>query len=268
MKCTRVRLGRAARRGRRGFAPRTEGQTAGERRCRSRCHLESGGDGRIGERRQGTEAVREAPRGTGVPRSCSPQPSTATTTSPAIRSWPQATNLPHREFVHRMAYEMGRTLIGYEVQKVLAAVDWFVPNDNQIARRGVPAYGEGGAVALYAAAVDARIRVRCRCPGISARAKPCTTNRSTATCGDSLREFGDAELAALIRPRRLESILIDNSPARAEHRRRKPLLVGVGRGRGKVKGEPLRSKRSTEWARPRTSEWKRSRTKWRVEPST
>ena len=24
-----------------------------------------------------------------------------------------------------MAYEMGRTLTGYEVQKVLAAVDWF-----------------------------------------------------------------------------------------------------------------------------------------------
>ena len=35
------------------------------------------------------------------------------------------TNIPHREFVHRMAYEMGRTLTGYEVQKVLAAVDWF-----------------------------------------------------------------------------------------------------------------------------------------------
>jgi len=31
------------------------------------------------------------------------------------------TNQPHREFVYRMAYEMGRTLIGYEVQKVLAA---------------------------------------------------------------------------------------------------------------------------------------------------
>src|SRR5581483_2360681 len=34
------------------------------------------------------------------------------------------TNQPHREFVYRMAYEMGRHIIGYEVQKVLAAVDW------------------------------------------------------------------------------------------------------------------------------------------------
>ena len=35
------------------------------------------------------------------------------------------TNQPHREFIYRMAYEMGRHVIGYEVQKVLAAVDWF-----------------------------------------------------------------------------------------------------------------------------------------------
>src|SRR3954452_20324652 len=35
------------------------------------------------------------------------------------------TNQSHREFVYRMAYEMGRTVAGYEVQPVLAAVDWF-----------------------------------------------------------------------------------------------------------------------------------------------
>ena len=35
------------------------------------------------------------------------------------------TNQPHREFIYRMAYEMGRHIIGYEVQNVLAAVDWF-----------------------------------------------------------------------------------------------------------------------------------------------
>ncbi|HOW18742.1 MAG TPA: hypothetical protein PLC79_06860 [Phycisphaerae bacterium] len=35
------------------------------------------------------------------------------------------TNQPHREFIYRMAFEMGRHIIGYEVQKALAAVDWF-----------------------------------------------------------------------------------------------------------------------------------------------
>jgi len=29
------------------------------------------------------------------------------------------TNLPHREWIQRQAYMMGRNLIGYEVQKVL-----------------------------------------------------------------------------------------------------------------------------------------------------
>ena len=31
---------------------------------------------------------------------------------------------PHREFIYRQAYEMGRHIIGYEVQKILALVDW------------------------------------------------------------------------------------------------------------------------------------------------
>src|SRR5436190_2482512 len=35
------------------------------------------------------------------------------------------TNQPHREWIYRQAYELGRHIIGYEVQKILAAVDWF-----------------------------------------------------------------------------------------------------------------------------------------------
>src|SRR5207248_2327742 len=35
------------------------------------------------------------------------------------------TNQPNREWVYRQAYHMGRHVIGYEVQKVLAVVDWF-----------------------------------------------------------------------------------------------------------------------------------------------
>ena len=33
------------------------------------------------------------------------------------------TNVPHREWIYRQAFELGRHLIGYEVQKVLALVD-------------------------------------------------------------------------------------------------------------------------------------------------
>ena len=35
------------------------------------------------------------------------------------------TNLPHREWIYRMAFETGRHIIGYEVDEVRAAVDWF-----------------------------------------------------------------------------------------------------------------------------------------------
>jgi dienelactone hydrolase len=66
------------------------------------------------------------------------------------------TNIPHREFVWRMAYEMGRTLTGYEVQKVLAAVDWSEAQDDKL-KVGVIGYGDGGMIALYAGALDERI---------------------------------------------------------------------------------------------------------------
>src|SRR5207302_1436381 len=63
------------------------------------------------------------------------------------------TNQPHREFVYRMAFELGRHIIGYEVQKVLAAVDWFC-RDKDHPPVGLFGYGEGGLLAYYAAAVD------------------------------------------------------------------------------------------------------------------
>ncbi|HLW64345.1 MAG TPA: hypothetical protein VKS79_03430 [Gemmataceae bacterium] len=72
------------------------------------------------------------------------------------------TNLSHREFIWRMAYEMGRHILGYEIQKVLAAVDWFTANPGRKAGEassiGIFGYGEGGLVALYAGALDPRIR--------------------------------------------------------------------------------------------------------------
>ena len=67
------------------------------------------------------------------------------------------TNIPHREFVWRMAYEMGRQIIGYEVQKVLAAVDWFQAKHSS-QPVGVFGYGEGGLIAFYAGALDPRIK--------------------------------------------------------------------------------------------------------------
>src|SRR5947199_1145486 len=69
------------------------------------------------------------------------------------------TNQPHREWIYRQAYEMGRHIIGYEVQKFVAAVDWFA-RENQRGPRvpiGVAGYAEGGLIAFYSAALDPRI---------------------------------------------------------------------------------------------------------------
>src|SRR6185369_3469501 len=75
-------------------------------------------------------------------------------------------NLTNREFAYRPAFELGRHVIGYELQKILAAVDWF--NTNPLSRDkpdwkphgrpiGVAGLGEGAMLAMYAAAIDTRI---------------------------------------------------------------------------------------------------------------
>src|SRR5262245_53973824 len=71
---------------------------------------------------------------------------------------PGRANLTNREYLYRPAFELGRHLIGYEVQKVLAGVDWFASEaGGKDAKIGVIGYGEGGMLALYAKALDPRI---------------------------------------------------------------------------------------------------------------
>jgi dienelactone hydrolase len=110
------------------------------------------------------------------------------------------TNQPHREFIYRMAYEMGRHVIGYEVQKVLAAVDWF-SREKGHPPVGVFGYGEGGLLALCSAAVDSRIAASV----VSGYFGPREAMWQEPIYRNSwglLREFGDAELAMLISPNR------------------------------------------------------------------
>ncbi len=125
------------------------------------------------------------------------------------------TNQTHREVVFRMAYELGRHVVGYEVQKVLAAVDWFT-RVSPGRRIGVIGYGEGGLIALYSAAADTRIDAAVVSGYFDAREnlwkEPIYRNVWAL-----LTEFGDAELASLIAPR--------------------PLIVEAGRG-PEVPGPP------------------------------
>ncbi len=123
--------------------------------------------------------------------------------SPRIRM----TNQPHREWIYRMAYQVGRHIIGYEVQKVLAAVDWFAA-ENQRQRGasaipiGVAGYAEGGLLALHAAALDNRIQATL----VSGYFQPREELWKEPVYRDVwglVREFGDAEIASLIAPRAL-----------------------------------------------------------------
>jgi len=46
------------------------------------------------------------------------------------------TNITHRELLYRPAFTLGRHIIGYEVHKILAAVDWFAAQAEDVARSG------------------------------------------------------------------------------------------------------------------------------------
>ena len=105
------------------------------------------------------------------------------------------TNDTHREFIHRMAYEMGRTLPGYEVQKVLAAVDWFDKQDAKL-RIGVIGYGDGGMIALYAGALDERVAVT-QSSAYFAPRETLWEEPIDRNVWDRVREFGDAEIGGL-----------------------------------------------------------------------
>src|SRR5690606_16800142 len=70
------------------------------------------------------------------------------------------TSHPHREWIYRQAYELGRHVIGYELQKIFSGIDWLESRnkkENNPVRIGVAGHGEGGLLALYAAALDRRI---------------------------------------------------------------------------------------------------------------
>ena len=109
------------------------------------------------------------------------------------------TNQPHREFIYRMAFELGRNIIGYEVQKVLSLVDWMSQSDAPI---GAIGYGEGGLIALYSAAVDTRIQATAVSGYFQSRQEVWREPIYRNVWG-LLHEFGDAEIASLIAPRPL-----------------------------------------------------------------
>ncbi|MGI9457854.1 MAG: dienelactone hydrolase family protein [Aeoliella sp.] len=134
---------------------------------------------------------------------------------------PKHSGITNREWLHRSAYEMGRTMTGYEVNKSLAVVDWFEQSSDLPI--GVIGWGDGGMLAGYAAAVDVRIDAAC-VSGAFGDLENLWQQPIDRMLFGLLKEFGDAELASMLAPRH---IVVEHGIAPESHR---PRLEGESGG--------------------------------------
>jgi dienelactone hydrolase len=108
----------------------------------------------------------------------------------------------NREWLYRQSYHLGRHVIGYEVQKILAAVAWLKQRGGGATKVGVAGSGEGGLLAFYAAAVDPGIAAALVSGYFDSREQT-WTEPIYRNVWSLLDRFGDAELATLVAPRGL-----------------------------------------------------------------
>jgi hypothetical protein len=111
------------------------------------------------------------------------------------------TNCSHREWIYRQSFILGLHPLGLEIQKILSLID-------SLAKRepapDILLVGEGEAawIALFAAAIDTRIRSVMLSGHFGPREKLAEEPLDHNLFG-MLKTFGDAELAAMIAPRSL-----------------------------------------------------------------
>jgi dienelactone hydrolase len=124
--------------------------------------------------------------------------------TPRKRLAPDRTGGPelnNREFIYRSAYELGRHVIGYEIEKIMAAIDWS-KRENPKRRVGLFGWGEGGMLALYTAALDTRVDAAC-VSGYFGRRGALWREPIERNVFGLLERFDDAELLAMVVPRGL-----------------------------------------------------------------
>ena len=114
------------------------------------------------------------------------------------------TNQPHREWIYRQAFELGRHIVGYEVQKIRSALDWFALQNTaeKTLSIGLVGFAEGGLIALHTAALDARVAATVVSGYFESRQRVWAEPIYRNLFGE-LKDFGDAELAAMCAPRRV-----------------------------------------------------------------
>lgn len=109
--------------------------------------------------------------------------------------------LTDQEFLYRSAFVLGRHIIGYQVNEIMAAFE-VLDRTYGTHPNLVVGWGEGGSLALYAAAVDSRIQTACVSGHFGPRERIWSEPIHRNVHG-LLNHFGDAQLAALVAPRTL-----------------------------------------------------------------
>ena len=145
----------------------------------------------------------------------------------------QAGGKDRRRVLWRAGFIVGRTLVGLEVQQVLALREFLASqkeiNGKQIAVMGE---GQGGMTALYAGAVDERFAAVASLDYFQQR-ENCGEEPVDRVLYGQLNEFGDAEVAALIAPRPLwivtkPGVVIPLASVTAEFTRAQRFYKGLG----------------------------------------
>ena len=108
---------------------------------------------------------------------------------------PRKTNIPRREFIYRMAYEMGYQINGLEIQKLLPLINWFSFKDPTIPI-GVAGNGDGAFQALILSFLDNRIQSSW-IDGYSLNRNKTWSEPLDRNIWNYLKYFSDAELVSL-----------------------------------------------------------------------
>ncbi|MDB4747724.1 hypothetical protein OAF95_05560 [Akkermansiaceae bacterium] len=114
--------------------------------------------------------------------------------------------ISNREYLYRPAFELGRHLIGYEIQKVLALVDRLGPK-----LVGIHGHGEGGMLALFAAALDERIP-KITVSGYSGPDADLWKEPAERNVFGLLKQFDLASLKKMVAPRDLKILAHPSGP--------------------------------------------------------
>ncbi|MFN8008031.1 MAG: hypothetical protein U0V70_13600 [Terriglobia bacterium] len=145
----------------------------------------------------------------------------------------QAGGKDRRRILWRAGFVVGRTLVGLEVQQVMALREYLENRQKSLSDRiAVMGEGQGGMTALFAGAVDEHFAA-VGCFDYFQQREGSSEEPVDRVLYGQLNEFGDAELAALIAPRPLLIIAkqggtVPLSSVQAESTRARRFYKGLG----------------------------------------